>query len=67
MDPNIFGSKIAELRQKHNLTQKEFAEKLSLSAKMVSKWETGRSLPNISYMPKIATIFAMTIDELMLS
>jgi len=64
MCPHVFGNKIAELRKKHNMTQRELAIKLSMSAKAISKWETGRSLPDIALLPKIASTFAIGVDEL---
>lgn len=64
MCPQILGKKIAKLRRANRMTQKELADKLSVSAKSISKWETGRSFPNIIWLPKIAAVFAITVDEL---
>lgn len=44
LDREKFGSFIAQLRKEKGYTQKELAEKLSISDKAVSKWETGGSL-----------------------
>ena len=44
IDKKQFGNFIAQLRKENNMTQSELAEKLNISAKAVSKWETGVSL-----------------------
>ncbi len=59
------GSKIAELRKKHSLTQEEFAERLGVTPQAVSKWENDVSCPDIMLLPKIAEMFGVSIDELM--
>ncbi|MBQ8862422.1 MAG: helix-turn-helix transcriptional regulator [Clostridia bacterium] len=56
--------KLKELRIKHNMTQEEVGEKLGFSAQTVSKWERGISSPDISLLPKIATMFRCSIDSL---
>ena len=43
----ITGKIIKELREKQNMTQSELAEMLSISDKTISKWETGKGLPDI--------------------
>lgn len=43
MNQYITGNVIKELRNQYNMTQSELAEKLSVSAKTISKWETGVS------------------------
>lgn len=59
------GSKIKELRKSNKLTQEQLAEYLNVSPQAVSKWETGMSSPDIDMIPKIASFFTVTIDELM--
>ena len=44
MDQNKIGEFIAQCRKEHNMTQMQFAEKLGVTNKAVSKWETGGSL-----------------------
>ena len=58
------GNKIASLRKKQGMTQKELADSLSISAQSISKWETGQASPDISFLPKISEIFGVSIDEL---
>ena len=58
------GTKIAQLRQKAKLTQKQLADILCISAQSVSKWETLDAKPDITLLPKIAETFGVTIDDL---
>ena len=46
IDKKEFGCFLAELRKEKGFTQKELAEKLFVSDKAVSKWETGGSIPH---------------------
>ena len=58
------GHKIAQLRQKANLTQKQLADELGISPQSVSKWENLVAMPDITLLPKIGEILGVTIDEL---
>lgn len=58
------GEKIRLLRIKKGITQKELAKALLVSAQAVSKWETGRSLPDVQLLPDIARILDVTITDL---
>ena len=58
------GNKIALLRGKAKLTQKELAELLCISAQSVSKWENLVAMPDITLLPKLSEIFGVSIDEL---
>ena len=62
---NEFGNLIISLRKKHNMTQKQLAEKLNVSDKAVSRWETGKNYPDIEILQKLAEIFDTTIDDLL--
>ncbi len=57
--------KIREFRKINNLSQKELAEKLFVTAQAVSKWEKGLSMPNPDTLVKIAEIFACSTDDLL--
>ena len=48
MDQYVTGAVIKKLREKNDLTQMQFAEKLGVSDKSVSKWETGKGYPDIT-------------------
>ena len=58
------GKKIALLRQGKNITQVELAEYLFVAPQTVSRWEVGSGAPEITLLPKIATFFGVSIDEL---
>ena len=58
------GEKIAMLRKEQHITQTELAEYLFLVPQTISKWEVGNGTPEISLLPKIATFFGVSIDEL---
>lgn len=58
------GEKIALLRQEKNVTQTELAEYLFVAPQTVSRWEVGSGTPEITLLPKIATFFDVSIDEL---
>ncbi|MBQ7827287.1 MAG: helix-turn-helix transcriptional regulator [Clostridia bacterium] len=59
------GTRIAELRNAKNITQLELAEKLGVTDRAVSKWETGGSYPDIILLPQIADIFGVSVDYLL--
>ncbi len=56
------GAKIAAKRKEAGWTQKELAEKLYVSDKNVSKWERGRSVPDVFTLKKIADLLGVKID-----
>lgn len=60
-----FGQRFLRLRKARGLTQEDIAKKLNISAQAVSKWENDISSPDISLLPELASIFNITIDELL--
>ena len=64
MTAESLGRIITFLRKQNNWTQKELAQKLNISDKTVSKWETGSGLPDICFLPILADIFNVTVDFL---
>lgn len=60
-----FGQRFLKLRKSRNLTQEDIAKKLNISAQAVSKWENDISSPDIALLPEIASIFNITVDELL--
>ncbi|MBQ5589392.1 MAG: helix-turn-helix domain-containing protein [Anaerotignum sp.] len=64
MNQYVTGAVIRELREKKNLTQAELAEKLCVSDKTISKWETAKGYPDISLLEPIARVFGVSITEL---
>ena len=65
MDQVKIGKFIAERRKKLNLTQMQLAEKLNITDRAISKWETGKSLPDSSIMPELCGILQITINDLL--
>ena len=65
MNQYITGTIIKELREKNQLTQAELAEKLNVSDKTVSKWETGKGYPDISMLEPLAKVFEVSVAELL--
>lgn len=65
MDQEKIGKFIAVLRKEHSLTQKELGQKLGVSDKTISKWETGRGLPEISIMKLLCETLSVSINELL--
>ena len=64
MNQYVTGTVIKELREKHQMTQAELAEKLCVSDKTISKWETAKGYPDISLLEPIAKVFGVSITEL---
>ena len=64
MDNNL-GNIISELRNKKNLTQKELADKLGISDKAVSRWETGKSFPDLDMLFRISKFFKVSFNDLL--
>lgn len=59
------GSFIAALRKEQHLTQEQFAEKLGVSNRSISRWENGSTLPDLSLMQSICQITGVTLGELL--
>ena len=64
MNQYVTGAVIKELREKYHLTQVELAEKLNVSDKTVSKWETAKGYPDVSLLESIAKVFKISVTEL---
>lgn len=65
MNQAVTGMLIRELREKHQLTQAELAQKLCVSDKTISKWETGKGTPDVSLLEPLAQVFGISLSELM--
>ena len=65
MNQYVTGAVIRELREKHHMTQAELAEKLCLSHKTISKWETGKGYPDITLLEPAAKVFQVSVSELL--
>lgn len=64
MNQYVTGTAIKELREKKKMTQLQLAEKLGVSDKTVSKWETGKGYPDITLLEPIAEAFCVSVTEL---
>ena len=65
MDSYVTGTAIRQLREAKHMTQAELAEKLAVSAKAISKWETAHGLPDISLLEPLAAALGVSVLELM--
>lgn len=65
MDQVKIGKFIAECRKKASLTQMQLAEKLNITDRAVSKWETGKSMPDSSIMLELCDILGITVNDLL--
>lgn len=64
MNQYVTGTTIKELREKNKITQVQLAEKLGVSDKTVSKWETGKGYPDITLLEPIADALRVSVAEL---
>ena len=64
MNQYVTGAVIRELREKSRMTQARLAEKLGVSDKTVSKWETAKGYPDITLLEPIAEAFRISVTEL---
>ncbi len=64
MTPYVAGETIKALREKNSLTQKQLAQQLTVSDKTVSKWETGRGLPDITLLQPLSAALGVSVTEL---
>ena len=65
MDHYVTGATIRSLREKYRMTQAELAEKLCVSDKAVSKWETGRGFPDVSLLEPLGRALHISVPELL--
>lgn len=65
MNQTETGKFIAKCRKEQKLTQAQLAEKLSITDRAVSKWETGKSMPDSSIMLELCEILGITVNELL--
>jgi len=65
MDQVKIGRFIAQCRKRQNLTQLQLAEKMGITDRAVSKWETGRALPDSAIMLDLCAILGITVNDLL--
>lgn len=66
IDKKRFGAFVSALRKEKGYTQKDLAEKLFISDKAVSKWETGASIPDTALLVPLAQLLGVTVMELLM-
>ena len=66
IDKQKFGAFVAELRKEKGYTQKELAERLFISDKAVSKWETAVSIPDTALLIPLADLLGVSVTELLM-
>ena len=64
MNQQDIGMLIAAKRREQNLTQKQLAEKIGVSDKTVSKWETGKTMPDYSVVELLCETLNISVSEL---
>ena len=64
MNQYVTGAVIKELREKNKMTQLQLAEKLGVTDKTISKWETAKGYPDITLLEPIADAFRISVTEL---
>ena len=65
MDQAKIGRFVAECRKNKNLTQAPLAEKLNITDRAVSKWETGKAMPDSSIMLALCDVLSITVNDLL--
>ncbi len=65
MDNYVTGAVIKALREKQNMTQEELAQKICVTGKAVSKWETGRGFPDIGLLENLGKALGVSVIELL--
>ena len=66
MDLNQTGIFISTLRKQSNMTQRELADKIGVTDKAVSRWETGKGFPDVALLPSLAEVLCTSISELVM-
>ena len=64
MNQYVTGTMIKRLRENRKMTQQQLAEKMNVSDKAISKWETGRGYPDISLIEPLSTALGVSVIEL---
>lgn len=65
IDTNLLGRRIAEARREAGITQTSLARSVGVTAQAVSKWEQGRSCPDIAILDEIADALGISLFELL--
>ncbi|MDE6470114.1 MAG: helix-turn-helix domain-containing protein, partial [Eubacterium sp.] len=66
MDSKTIGKFIKEQRSLKELTQKQLAEKLGVTDKAISRWETGKGIPDVSLLIPLSNVLEVSVNEILL-
>lgn len=64
MNPEKIGNLIKDLRMKRDMSQEELANELFIDRSVISKWESGKHIPDLKYLVKMSELFNVSLDEL---
>ena len=64
MDMSKMGAFLQELRKEHGLTQEQLGEKLHISSKTISRWETGTYMPPVEMLLALSELYGVSMNEL---
>lgn len=65
MDTQKIGSLLAELRRENHLTQEQLGEKIGVSNKTISRWETGNYMPPVDALLALSGLYQISINEIL--
>lgn len=65
MDNRKIGAFIAERRKSNGLSQKQLAEKINVTDKAISRWETGKGMPEVSLLQPLSSALGISVSELL--
>lgn len=65
MDTKSIGQFLAKMRKEHNMTQEQLGEKIGVTNKTISRWETGAYMPPVDILVKLSEIYGITINEIL--
>ena len=66
MDLNKIGSFISSLRKQKDMTQRDLAERIGVTDKAVSRWETGKGFPDVSLLKPLADVLSISVTEIIM-
>ena len=65
MDTKMIGSFLKELRKENNMTQEQLGERIGVTNKTVSRWETGNYMPPVESLILLSDIYGISINEIL--
>ena len=65
MDVQKIGGFLKELRKQNNMTQEQLGERIGVTNKTVSRWETGKYMPPIGHLKLLSDLYQISINEIL--